>query len=265
MTTTTKRDYCNVNGLQMYYEIHGSGRPLVLLHGGLSTIDVDFGGVLPTLAETRRVIAIEQQAHGHTADMDRPLTYEQMAEDTVALLRQLGVETTDIFGYSVGAGIALVVAMRYPELVGRMVLAAPAYNRDGTYPEVWAGIDDMKPKDMAGSPFQEAYARVALNPQNWAALIEKMQQLDREFQGWPAAEVQSIRAPVMVIIGDADIIKPEHAVELFRLLGGGVPGDLSGLPPCRLAVLPGTTHITLGHRAVWLVSMVTEFLDAPMP
>jgi pimeloyl-ACP methyl ester carboxylesterase len=264
-TAASQTGYAAVNGLNMYYEIHGTGRPLVLLHGGLSTIDVDFGRVLPGFAKSRQVIAIEQQAHGHTADVDRPLTYEQMADDTAALLRHLGIENADFFGYSVGAAIAMVLAMRRPELVGKLVLATPVFNREGLHPGLLEGMEQLTPEMMAGSPFQEAYARLAPRPQDWPTLIEKIKQLDREWVGWPAEAIQAIQSPTLIVVGDSDIVRPEHAVEMFRLLGGGVAGDVAGLPKSRLAVLPGTTHITLVHRADWLLSMITEFLDAPVP
>ncbi len=257
--------YASVNGLSMYYEVHGTGRPLVLLHGALTTIEGSFQRMLPTLAGTRQVIAVEQQAHGRTADIDRPLTYEGMAEDTVELLRHLGVENADVFGYSMGAAIALEIAVRHPGLVRNLVLASPSYTREGAYPEMYEGEENLKPEDLAGTPFAEEYARTAPNPQDWPVLIEKVKQLDREFQGWTADEIRSIRAPVLVIVGDSDVVRPEHAVEIFRLLGGGVPGDIVGLPRSRLAVLPGTTHITLIDRTDWLLEMIGEFLDAPAP
>ena len=160
--------YASVNGLKMYYEIHGTGRPLVLLHGALCTIDGCFGKILPLLAKTRQVIAIEQQAHGHTADIDRPLTTEQMAEDTAALLRQLRIENADFFGYSMGGGIALEIAIRYPHRVRKLVFAAATYNPDGFHPEILQGIAKLKPEDFAGSPWLEAYAKVAPNPKGLA-------------------------------------------------------------------------------------------------
>jgi len=265
MNKDARGAYASVNGLNMYYEIHGTGRPLVLLHGALTTIDTSFGKVLPSLAKTRQVIAIEQQAHGHTADIDRPLTYEQMADDTAALLRHIGIENADIFGYSMGGGIALQIAIRHPDLVHKLVVAAATYNSDGIYPEILAGIETLKPEDLAGSPWQEEYARTAPNPEDWPTLIDKSKQLDREFQDWPPEAIQSIKAPTLVIIGDSDVVRPEHAVEMFRLLGGGVPGDVAGLPNSQLAVLPGTTHVTLVERADLLLAIIPAFLDAPMP
>ena len=259
------RGYAAVNGLQMYYEVHGSGQPLVLLHGALSATGTSFGRLLPPLAETRQVIAVEQQAHGHTADIDRPLTVPQMADDTAALLRQLDVGQADLFGYSLGAAIALQVAMQHPELVRKLVLASVSYGRDGLHPGLLEGIEAMRPEDLAGSPWQEEYARVAPNPQDWSALVAKNRQLDLEFGGWPAEAVRAVTAPTLLVFGDSDIIRPEHAVAMFRLLGGGVAGDLVGMPRSQLAVLPGTSHVTVVDRAEWLVPMVTAFLDAPAP
>ena len=257
--------YAEVHGLKMYYEMHGAGFPLVLLHGGLSAIGTSFGKLLPGLSRGRQVIAIEQQAHGHTADMDRPLTYRQMAEDTVALLSQIGIEQADFFGYSIGAGIALEIAIEHPSRVRKLVTATPIFTADGFHPGVLAGMEALQPEHLAGSPFQEEYARIAPHPQGWPRLITKVQQLNREFADWSPAAIASIKVPTLLIAGDSDIVRPEHVVELFRLLGGGVPGDNVGLPNVQLAVLPGTTHITLVDRTQWLVLMITGFLDASDP
>jgi pimeloyl-ACP methyl ester carboxylesterase len=254
--------YAQVNGLNMYYEIHGTGRPLVLLHGNLSTIDVDFGRIIPALAKTRQVIAVEQQAHGHTADIDRPLTIQNWTDDTAALLRSLDVTGADVFGYSSGSAVALQLAIEHPSLVRKLILASTSYRLDGLHPEVLGGIGQIQPEHLAGTPFEEAYARVAPRPEDWPVLIEKVKQMDSELPDWPAETIKNLGKPVLLVIGDSDIVRPEHAVEMFRLLGGGVMGDMTGLPSSRLAVLPGTTHVTLVHRADWLASMVEEFLEA---
>lgn len=259
--TLSKGSYTQVNGLNMYYEIHGEGQPLVLLHGALSAIGTSFGKLLPDLAKERQVIAVEMQGHGHTADIDRPLRYEQLADDIAALLTQLGLEQADLFGWSLGADVALQAAIRHPEVVRKLVLASVTYNRDGLYPELLAGIENAKPEHLAGTPFYEEYASIAPHPQDFPRLFAKQQQLDSEIQDWPVEDIRAIKAPALLIIGDADIVRPEHTVELFRLLGGGVAGDLAGLPRSQLAVLPGTTHVTLVDRAGWLVSMITQFLD----
>jgi pimeloyl-ACP methyl ester carboxylesterase len=259
---TQSTGYAPVNGLEMYYEVHGEGRPLVLLHGNLSTIGVDFGGIIPSLAKGRQVIGVEQQAHGHTADIDRPLSIQLWADDTAALLGHLGIERADLFGYSSGSTVALQLAMRQPQLVGKLVLASASYRLDGLHPGLMDNIQGLKPEHLAGTPYERDYARVAPNPGDWPRLIEKITRMDADLPQWTADDIRNLAAPTMLIIGDSDIVQPEHAVEMFRLLGGGVIGDVAGLPRSRLAVLPGTTHVTLVQRADWLASMVGEFLDA---
>ena len=258
-------DYVLVNGLNMYYEIHGTGQPLVLLHGAFSAIGTSFGNVLPGLAKSRRVIAFEMQAHGRTADIERPLSMEQMADDTVAALEQLGIENADFFGFSMGAGVALRIAIRRPEVVRKLVLASVTYNESGVHPGLMDGLAEMKPEMMHGSPWHEEYVRIAPRSEDFARLFAKKTQMDREIQDLHAEAIEAIGAPTLLVIGDSDIVRPEHAVEMFRLLGGGVMGDLAGLPRSQLAVLPGTTHATLVERGEWLGSMITEFLDVPMP
>jgi pimeloyl-ACP methyl ester carboxylesterase len=257
--------YAPVNDLQMYYEIHGSGGvPVVLLHGAYMTTGLmEF--LLSGLANTRQVIAVDFQGHGRTADVDRPITYEQMAEDVAALMEHLGIAQADVVGYSMGGSVALLFAMRYPERVRKVVAASGQYRLDGLYPEVIAGIaTNSTPELMMGTPWYEAYAAVAPNPEDFPTLVEKLKHLDATPFAWDE-EVGAITAPVLLIWGDADVIRPEHMVDLFRLLGGGVPGDLSGLPNARLAILPSTTHVGVMNRADWLLPMITEFLDEPMP
>jgi pimeloyl-ACP methyl ester carboxylesterase len=258
--------YAPVNGLEMYYEIHGEGGvPLVLLHGGFSTIEIDFGRALPGLAANRQVIATELQGHGHTADIDRPLSYALMATDVAALLDHLGVAQADVFGYSVGAAVAMELALQQPEKVRKLVLATPSYSYDGLHPGMTDGLEQMTPDLMYGSPFHDAYLEVSPHPEHFDEFFAKKQAMDAAWEGWTADAIRSIEAPALLIAGDADIVRPEHVVEMFRLFDGGVAGDIVGLPPSRLAILPGTTHITLVHRGDWLAEMVTEFLDAPMP
>ncbi len=264
--STPQTGYADVNGLQMYYEIHGAGGvPLVLLHGGISTIGVDFGAILPGLSASRQVIAVEQQGHGHTGDIDRPLSTAQMADDTAALLQHLGVEQADVLGYSVGAGIALELAIREPELVRKLVFMTLIVDQTGYYPGHLEGMAMIEPEMLAGSPFAEAYAAAAPNPDDWPVLIEKIKTFAAAEAGWTAEQIEAVSAPALIIAGDSDIVRPEHAVATFRLFGGGVPGDMMGLPASQLAILPGTTHITLVQRPEWLLSMIVPFLDAPLP
>jgi pimeloyl-ACP methyl ester carboxylesterase len=260
---STRSGYAPVNGLRMYHEIHGEGQPLVLLHGAYMTVEL-WGTILPTLAESRQVIAPEMQGHGRTADVDRPLTYEQMADDVAALLQHLGIGEADVFGYSMGAGVAVQVAIRHPDVVRRLVAASVAYNSAGMQPELLAMMETITPEAFAGSPWMEAYERVAPRPQDFATLVAKLKQLDTSPQDWPTEDIRSIQAPTLLVAGDSDAVRLEHAVEMFRLLGGGAMGDLHGLPRSRLAVLPATTHVGVLSRADWLVPMIAEFLDAPI-
>lgn len=261
----TQGTYAHVNGLDMYYEIHGTGRPLVLLHGSFSAIGTSFGALLPDLAQTRQVIGVEQQGHGHTADIDRPLTVEQMADDTTALLKEIGITNADIFGYSLGAGIALQLAIRYPELVRKLIVASVTYNETGFHPGLLAGLDQLKPENMYGSPWHDEYLRIAPHPDDFPKLVAKVKELNHHLPVLTDQAIRSIQAPTLIILGDSDIVRPEHAVAMFRLLGGGVPGDNAGLPNSQLAVLPGTTHVTVVQRADLLRSIIPAFLDTRMP
>lgn len=260
---TPTTGYAPVNGLQMYYEIHGQGDPL-LLHGAFGTIEL-WGQILPTLAENRQVIAVELQGHGRTADIDRPLTYEQLAADAAAFMRHLGIAQADVFGYSLGGIAALGLAIDNPNLVRKLVIVGANYTNDAYYPEALAAIESLTPEMFAGSPPEIAYREVAPDPNGFPALVEKIVALDGAFAGWREEDLQAIAAPALIVNGDADI-RPEHAVQLFRLLGGGVSGDIVGLPRSRLAILPGTTHVGIVvERADWLLAMINDFLAAPLP
>ena len=239
--TTPQTGYAPVNGLEMYYEIHGSGEPLVLLHGAFYTIEM-WGPILASLAETHQVIAVEFQGHGHTADIDRPFSYEQLADDVAAVMEHLGIEQADIVGHSIGADTALQLAIRHPERVRKLVPISGKYRYDGEYPELLAGIQQMTPDVFAGTPYVDAYLRTAPNPEGFPLLVEKLKAFFGQEYAWPEEDIRSIAAPTLLMIGDSDIVRPEHEMELFRLLGGGVAGDLTGLPKSQLAILPGTTH-----------------------
>jgi pimeloyl-ACP methyl ester carboxylesterase len=263
--TTPRTGYAPVNGLRMYYEIHGRGEPLVLLHGVFGAIDL-WGPILTTLAEDHRVVAVEFQGHGHTADIDRPFSYEQWADDVAAVMEHLAIGQADVVGYSAGGNTALQVAIRHPERVRKLVGISTKYRSDGEYPEVLAGLQQMTPEVLAGSPFEDAYLRNAPHPEDFPVLVEKLKALFATEYAWPDADIRAIAAPTLLIVGDSDTIRPEHAVELFRLRGGGVPGDFGPLPSSRLAILPATTHGTIVvDRTDQLLAMIEAFLAAPMP
>ncbi|MNQ34711.1 2-hydroxymuconate semialdehyde hydrolase [compost metagenome] len=246
--------YAPVNGLRIYFEIHGVAHPtqppLVLLHGGGDTILTSFGQILPVLARARQVIAFEQQGYGHTADIaDRPFSFEQSADDTAALLEHLHIEKADLFGFSNGGTIALQVAIRHPQAVRKLVLASALVTRDGAYPWLWDAMAKARLENMP-QELQEAYLKVAPRPENLRLFHDKAARRMRDFKDIPAAAIRSIAAPTLVVIGDADVIRPEHAVEMFRLL-----------PHAQLAVLPGTDHMQVTARVEWLVPMIRGFLD----
>jgi pimeloyl-ACP methyl ester carboxylesterase len=263
----TKGDYAEVNGLRMYYEVHGEGRPLILLHGAYMTVDA-MGSILPGLAESRRVIVPEMQGHGRTADIERHITYESMADDVATLLGHLGIEEADVFGFSMGGGVALQLAIRHPGLVRRLVVASASYTSEGMQPELHEMVPTITPEMFAGSPMEAAYQELAPNPEDFPTLVEKLKRLDMTPFDWGAEDIRGIEAPSMIVVGDADVVSLEHAVEMFRLLGGGAMGDLSGFSGHQLAVLPGTAHFIppgsgVLDRAEWLLAMVPPFLDAP--
>src|SRR5919107_896184 len=257
--TTPQSGYAPVNGLQMYYEIHGRGEPLVLVHGAFGAID-QWGSILSTLAEDHQVIAVDLQGHGRTADIDRPFTYDDFADDVAGLMDHLGIAQADVVGYSMGATTVLRFAMRHPDRVRKLVVISGAYRQDGYYPEGLAGIQEITPDVFAGTPIEEAYRRNAPNPEDFPALVDKMKVLVATEFAWPEAEVRAIAAPTLLIYADSDGFRLEHMVELFRLLGGGVPGDLTGLPKSQLAIIPGATHVSLvtERTGLWL-PMVEEF------
>ena len=264
--TIVKGGYVSVHGLEMYYEIHGSGQPLILLHGAFSAIGTSFGALLPELAKTRQVVGLELQAHGHTADIDRPLSLEWMADDVAAAIKELGYGTADVFGYSMGAGVALRVAIRHPEVVRKLIIAAVTYTFSGIHPGLMEGLGNMTPDMMYGSPCHDEYMKIAPHPEDFAKLFAKKTEMDRQTKDIPAESIRAIQSPTLLIIGDSDLVQPEHAVEMFRLLGGGVFGDTpAGLPDSQLAILPGTSHVSLASRTELLVPMITSFLDKPMP
>jgi pimeloyl-ACP methyl ester carboxylesterase len=268
-TTEQQTGYAPADGLNVYYEIHGEGPPLLLLHGAYMTIDM-MKPLLEGLAPSRRVIAVEEQGHGRTADADRPITYEQMADDSAAVLAHVGVDRADVVGFSMGGGIALQLAIRHPAVVRKLVVASAGFASDGMHAEAIEMFPSITPELFAGSPIEAEYLRLAPNPGDFPQLVEKLTELDSTEFAWSKDDIRAITAPTLVVLGDSDVVRLEHAVELFGLLGGGVMGDLAGLPRSQLAVLPGTTHFMppgsgLLDRADWLLAMIRRFLDAPMP
>lgn len=250
-----------VHGIDMYYEVHGrrDGVPLVLLHGGGSTIEVTFGRVLPVFAASRRVIAVEEQGHGRTTDRDGPVTFEGSADDVAALLRHLEVEEADLFGFSNGASVALQVAIRHPELVRKLVFASSMTKRDGAHPELWELIEQADFSNMP-QPLKDAFLRVNPDERKLRTMHDKDAARMRRFQDVPDDSVRSVRAPTLIVLGDRDIVKPQHALELARLI-----------PDARLLILPGGHGDYLGEAVATqedtrypelTARLIGEFLDA---
>jgi pimeloyl-ACP methyl ester carboxylesterase len=267
-TAALKSGYAPVDGLKMYYEIHGTGKPLILLHGGLGSSDM-FSLIMPQLSKERQVIAVDLQAHGRTADIGRPLSYETMADDVAALIHYLQIEKADLMGYSVGGEVALRTAIQHPEVVRKLVIVSATCSRDGWYPEIVAGMTKMgadSARALTQTPMYQLYAHIAPRPEDWPVLHTKLGELFRKDYDW-SKDVPAIKAPTLLVFGDADAVRTAHAVQFFELLGGGKKDggwDGSGISNARLAILPGLTHYTIFSSPV-LASTVTPFLDALMP
>ncbi|MFG2007752.1 alpha/beta fold hydrolase [Micromonospora sp. NPDC048868] len=259
--------YAEVAGLRLWHEEHGAGRPLLLLHGGFGSVET-FAPILPALAARRRVIAVDLQGHGRTADVDRPLRYESMADDVAALIEHLGLTEADVLGYSLGGGVALRTAIQHPALVRRLVVVSAPCRRLGWYPEVLAGMpdpDEEAGERMRGTPPHALYARVAPRPGDWSRLWAKTGELLRRDYDW-SAEVAALAVPTLLVFADADSVSAAHAVEFFGLLGGGhrdAGGDGTDRPASRLAVLPGLTHYDIVVSPA-LPAAVLPFLTHPV-
>jgi pimeloyl-ACP methyl ester carboxylesterase len=249
--------YANVNGLKMYYEVHGNGSPLVLIHGGGSTIGTTFGRILPSLAKTHKVIAVELQAHGHTADIDRPLSFEQDADDVAELLKQLHIDKADIFGFSNGASTTLEVAIRHPELVNKIIVASTMYKKDGAYPWLW---EMMKHPTFEGMPQPLKDAYLQINPDKEALFTMYKRDVARmqSFKDIKDEDIKAIKAPALIICGDQDVVRPEHAVEMYRQM-----------QHAKLMILPGghgeymgeITTVKPGHNKYPALEIIETFLS----
>jgi pimeloyl-ACP methyl ester carboxylesterase len=261
-----KSAYADINGMKVYYETLGAGEPVILLHGAYMSAE-SMRPVANILAEKRMVIVPEAQGHARTADIDRPITYEAMADDVAALMDYLKIQSADVVGYSMGAGTALQLAIRHPVKVERMVAASASHNTEGMYPEVVAMFPTITPAMFAGSPMEAEYKKLSPAPDRFPQFVEKLKALDVAPFDWPARDVASIKAPTLVVVGDQDIVTPEHAVAMLRLLGGGKPGDLGGpVPEDQLAILPGTSHVNLLFtQGETFAKMAADFIDPKPP
>lgn len=255
--------YAAVNGLKMYYEVYGKGKPIVLLHGSFMTIPMNWGQIIPLFAKNRKVIVAEMQGHGRTRDTDREFSYEGMADDVSGLLKHMKIDSADILGYSMGGGVAFQMAVRHPEQVRRLVIWSGTYKHDGWWPDVEESFAHINADIFKGSPIEKQYDSLGNDPKHFPEFVKKVMGIDLKPYDW-SKEVKNIKAPVFMAIGDADGVRYEHALELFRAKGGGKMGDIHGLPKSRLAIIPGTTHIGMMLRTDWLIPMVSDFLDSDL-
>ena len=252
-----------VNGMQMYYEVSGKGEPLVVLHGAYMNIP-NMGAIIPALAKTHSVYALEFQGHGRTNDIDRPITYQNLADDVSAFMDAVGLKKADLFGYSMGAGAALQLAIRHPDKVNRLVVASVAYDAKGFQPEFTAMIPQMS-VEMFPPQLEQEYRKLAVNPNGFRALATKLIQLEKEPLAWEA-DVRNLKLPVLIIAGDADVATLEHSVAMFRLLGGGAMGDMGKpLAQSRLAILPASSHTAVIDQVNLLQPMIEQFLRGETP
>ncbi|HJQ09761.1 MAG TPA: alpha/beta hydrolase [Gemmatimonadaceae bacterium] len=253
-----------VNGMSMYYEVSGQGDPLIVLHGAYMNIPA-MGAIIPALAKNHRVYALEAQGHGRTTDIDRPITYPNLADDVAAFMDAVGLKKADVFGYSMGAGTGLQLAIRHPDKVNKLIAASVAYDYEGLQPEFKAMIPQMKVEMFLQMPFAEQYRKLSPTPDSFPALVRKVIAAQREPLAW-GEDVKRVKTPVLIIAGDADGYTLEHIVSLFRLLGGGSMGDLGKpLPASRLAILPATSHTAVITQVDALMMYIEPFLKGETP
>lgn len=248
----------------MYYEVSGKGDPLIVLHGAYMNI-ISMGEIIPKLSRTHNVYALEFQGHGRTTDIDRPITYPNLADDVAAFMDAVGLKNADVFGYSVGAEVGLQLAIHYPEKVSRLIAASVAYDLEGWQPAYKAAIPQMTVEMIVNMPFAEDYRKLAPNPNGFRALVEKMIALEKEPMAWEE-DVKKLKTPVLIIAGDADVATLEHTIAMFRLLGGGVMGDMDKpLSDSRLAIMPATSHTAVITQTDLLTAFIQPFLKGETP
>lgn len=265
--------HADVAGAAIHYQVYGdlkSGKtPLVVLHGAFMSADA-MKPLIDPLAATRPVIAVDARGHGRSGGVDGPLSYDRMADDTAAVLDSLGIAKADVLGYSMGGSTAVALAVKHPEKIGKQVILSATSRLDGWYPEVLAGISKLTPDIFAGSPIDTEYKRLSPAPQKFPVLVANIKSLDAAPFGWSDAAVRAIPGRTMVIIGDADGVTLDHAIQLFKLRGGGdvaaaTQGFLTAAPKARLAILPATSHIGIMGEIPAIAAMVTPFLDDKAP
>lgn len=255
--------YAPVNGLKMYYEVHGSGDPVVLLHGSFMTITNNWTEWIGELSKTRKVIALEMQGHGRTADIKRDFSYENLADDIAAMLDYLKIERADVLGYSMGGGVAMQVAIRHPEKVRKVVSVSAVFRHDGWVKEALDFFPQLTAEALKGTPIETEYKKLSPTPDEFPVFVRRVIAMDLKPYDFGADKLEATKAPFLFIHGDADGVRLDHVAEMFRLKGGEIFGDMRPRSESRLAVLPDTTHVTLMERGAAIIPMVNDFLGAP--
>jgi pimeloyl-ACP methyl ester carboxylesterase len=256
----TNSGYAPVNGAKVYYEVYGEGRPIVLLHGAFYTIQMNWGQLIPELAKTRKIIAIELQGHGHTPFSDRKLSRATLASDVEKVMDYLKIDSADIAGYSFGGQIAYQFAIQSPKRLRKLVIISAAYKSDGWVPEVTAGFKKMKPELFANSPLQAAYDAVAPDKTKWTKFLEQMIDLAGKPFNMGDDKIAKITAPVLIISGDNDGMDKIELAKTYKLLGGGVSADLQPMPKAQLAIVPNQSHVSLIMQTKTIFDYLDSFL-----
>lgn len=254
--------YVPVNGLKMYYEIHGKGEPVVLLHGSFMTITNNWQDIIAALSKTRRVIAVEMQGHGRTADINRDFSYENLADDVAAMLDYLKVGKADLIGYSMGGSVAMQVAIRHPDNVRKVVSISAVFRHDGWVKEALDAYPQLTAEAFKGSPIEAEYKKLSPTPNEFPNFVKRAISMDLKPYDFGAEKLKATRAPMFFIHGDADGVRLDHIAEMLRLKGDEIMGDIRPRSASRWAVLPDTTHVTLMQKIDIIAPMINDFLDA---
>lgn len=258
--TAPKSGYANVNGQKVYYETHGEGKPLILLHGAYMTIGLNWGQMIPELSKTRKVIALEMQGHGHTAWTNRPLSYDALADDVDKIMQFLKVDSADVIGYSFGGTIAYALAMKYPKRVKKLVIISSTYKYQGWQKEVRDVLATMQPEFLTNTPLKGEYAKISPDSTQWNAFVSGMIEFDKKDFNLGDDKIKNIKSPTLLISGDNDGIDKEILIQTYKQLGGTTFSDMTGVPKSHLAIVPGQGHVSLMMDQENILKLVNKFL-----
>lgn len=259
-TTLKSSGYAPVNGIKVYYEVHGEGKPIVLLHGAYMTIGLNWAQIIPELAKTRKVIALEMQGHGHTAYSDRTLALSTLASDVAGVMKFLKIDSADIVGYSLGGTIAYQLVIQNPELVKKLIIISSTYKSEGWQKEVRSVFEMVRPEFFDATPLHAEYVKVAPDTANWHKFVGKMIEFAKSNFNLGDDNIKKIKSPVLLIMGDNDGVDKSVLIDTYKMLGGAVAADMAGVPKSQLAIIPGKGHVTLMMDTAAILSNINSFL-----